>query len=95
VLQDVCPGHVAQHNDLPFDGPAYAIALDALKHPGPANPKRLKAAKVCKRDTLPGVKRADANARLQAYNGTLATLLGPTGPRAEGEPALASYATAG
>jgi hypothetical protein len=94
VLQDLCPGHQAQHNDLPFDGPAYQIALDALNHPGPASARRLNRAKVCASDTMPGVDRADAEARLAAYTGTLVQLLGPTGPKAQGEPALAPYARA-
>ena len=92
VLQDLCPGHTAQHNDLPFDGPAYQIALDALSHAGPASAKRLDPAKVCASDTMPGVDRADAEARLAAYTGTLGQLLGPTGPKAPGEPVLAAYA---
>jgi triacylglycerol lipase len=94
VLQDLCPGHQAQHNDLPFDGPAYQIALDALNHRGPAGAQRLKPAKVCASDTMPGVDRADAEARLAAYTGTLVALLGPMGPKAQGEPALAPYARA-
>jgi triacylglycerol lipase len=92
VLQDFCPTHMAQHNDLPFDGPAYRIALDALNHPGPASAKRLHPATICKDDTMPGVDRADAEARLTAYTGTLVGLLGPTGPKAPGEPPLAAYA---
>jgi triacylglycerol lipase len=92
VLQDLCPGHVAQHNDLPFDGPAYQIALDALNHPGAASARRLNAATVCASDTMPGVDRADAEARLAAYTSTLVGLLGPTGPKAAGEPPLAAYA---
>ena len=92
VLQDLCPGHAAQHNDLPFDGPAYWIVLDALNHPGPASARRLKPATVCASDTMPGVDRADAEGRLAAYTSTLVGLLGPTGPKAPGEPALAAYA---
>jgi triacylglycerol lipase len=92
VLQDLCPGHVAQHNDLPFDGPAYQIALDALNHAGPANTKRLHPATACASDTMPGVSRMDAEARLVAYTSTLVGLLGPTGPKAPGEPDVAAYA---
>jgi triacylglycerol esterase/lipase EstA (alpha/beta hydrolase family) len=92
VLQDLCPGHMAQHNDLPFDGPAYEIALDALDHPGAASAGRLRPATVCASDTMPGVDRADAEARLAAYTSTLVGLLGPTGPKAPGEPPLAAYA---
>jgi triacylglycerol esterase/lipase EstA (alpha/beta hydrolase family) len=89
-VQDLCPGHMAQHNDLPFDGPAWAIALDALDHRGPAELNRIDP-DACALDTVPGVNRADAEARLAAYTATLVELLGPTGPKAEGEPPLAPY----
>jgi triacylglycerol lipase len=92
AVQDVCPGHHAEHNDLPFDGPTYAIAVDALDHRGPADPTRI-GLSACQRDTMPGVTRAEADAKLQAYVGTLVELLGPNGPKAQGEPALACYAT--
>ena len=92
VVQSVCPGHKVDHNGLAFDGPAYAIAIDALDHSGTANPRRIDKA-VCKTDTMPATTRAEGNAKLQAYGGTLAQLLGPTGPKAKGEPALACYVT--
>jgi pimeloyl-ACP methyl ester carboxylesterase len=92
ALQDLCPGHRAQHNDLPFDGPGYAIATDALDHRGPADLSRIDAAAACADDMMPGVDRAYANARLAAYSATLAGYLGPSGPKAGGEPPLAAYA---
>jgi triacylglycerol lipase len=90
-VQDLCPGDSSQHNDLPFDGPAWAIAVDALDHRGPADLGRIDPG-ACSLDTVPGVSRADAEARLAAYSATLVALLGPTGPKAEGEPPLAPYA---
>jgi hypothetical protein len=90
-VQDLCPGDSSQHNDLPFDGPAWAIALDAIDHHGPADLARIDPS-ACALDTVPGVTRADAEARLAAYASTLVTLLGPTGPKAAGEPPLAPYA---
>ncbi len=90
TVQDLCPGHPAQHNDLPFDGPAYAIAIDALDHRGPAELGRIDPS-ACSQDTVPGVSRADAEARLAAYSTKLVELLGPTGPKADGEPPLAPY----
>jgi triacylglycerol esterase/lipase EstA (alpha/beta hydrolase family) len=92
AVQDLCPGHHAEHNDLPFDGPTYAIATDALDHRGPARTSRIDRA-ACRRDTMPGVTRAEADAKLQAYSGTLVQLLGPNGPKAPGEPRLACYVT--
>lgn len=92
AVQDVCPGHFVDHIGLAFDGPTYAIVLDALDHKGPAKPSRIDPA-VCLTDTMPGVDRADADARLLAYSPTLAELLGPNGPKAQGEPPLACYVT--
>ncbi|NBE49985.1 esterase/lipase family protein [Streptomyces boluensis] len=41
ALQDVCPVRVADHVTILGDSVGYALALDALKHPGPAVPSRL------------------------------------------------------
>jgi triacylglycerol esterase/lipase EstA (alpha/beta hydrolase family) len=90
LVQDLCPGHVVDHVSLAFDGPTYALALDALDHRGPADPSRVDTA-VCQTDTMPGVTRDEANAKLLEYAGTLQQLHGPNGPKAEGEPPLAGY----
>jgi triacylglycerol lipase len=91
VIQDICPGHKVDHVGTAYDGPTYALAIDALDHPGPAKAKRVGAA-ACRRDTMPGTTRAQADAKVQAYQSKLTTLLGPTGPKAAGEPPLARYA---
>jgi triacylglycerol lipase len=91
VIQDICPGHVVDHVGTAYDGPTYAFAVDALDHPGPANPKRVGKA-ACRRDTMPGTTRAQAAKKVAAYQSKLNVLLGPTGPKAQGEPALAKYA---
>ena len=91
TVQDLCPDHVVDHLGLAFDGPTYAIVTDALDHRGPADLDRIDPA-VCATDTMPGVDRADAEARVLAYQTTLAVLLGPDGPKAEDEPPIACYA---
>ena len=91
VIQDLCPGHKVDHVGLAYDGPAYVLAMDALEHPGPAKPKRV-GARTCRRDTMPGVTRAEADARVLSYQAKLSALLGPNGPKADGEPPLAEYA---
>jgi pimeloyl-ACP methyl ester carboxylesterase len=91
TVQSLCPSDQPQHNDMPFDGPAYALVIDALTHPGPADPRRVDSS-ACAQSTMPGVDHDDAEARLQAYSGTLIKLLGPDGPKAKGEPKLAAYA---
>ncbi len=91
-VQDLCPQHHVDHVSLAFDGPAYAIVIDALRHPGPARLSRISRA-ACQTDTMPGVTRAEANRELAMYSTILAAALGPHGPRAHGEPALAGYVT--
>jgi triacylglycerol lipase len=92
AVQDLCPGRAVDHNGLVYDAPSNAIALDALDHPGPAKLSRIDRA-VCQQDTMPGTTRGEADAKVQAYSGTLVELLGPNGPKAKGEPRLARYAT--
>ncbi|MFI7008790.1 esterase/lipase family protein [Streptomyces sp. NPDC050145] len=41
ALQDVCPVRAADHVTILADSVGYALALDALKNPGPAVPSRL------------------------------------------------------
>ncbi|WP_157126402.1 esterase/lipase family protein [Nocardia mikamii] len=53
MVQQVCPGHLADHGMLVFDPVAYALVLDALGHPGPADPSRVDRG-VCAQATLPG-----------------------------------------
>ena len=91
-VQDLCPAHHVDHVSLAFDGPTYAIVMDALEHSGPAKLSRISRA-ASQTDTMPGVTRAQANAELAVYSTILAKALGPDGPRAHGEPPLACYVT--
>ena len=90
VVQRLCPGHRVDHVGLAFDGPTFAIAMDALDHSGPARLGRIDRA-VCATDTMPAVSRPEADAKLAEYAGILDAALGPNGPRAEGEPPPACY----
>jgi hypothetical protein len=98
AVQDLCPDHHFQpaefaHVSLAFDGPAYAIATDALDHKGPAKLNRIDPASACSSPTMPGVTLDEAFAKLNQYAAQLAELLGPNGPKAQGEPPLAGYVT--
>jgi hypothetical protein len=96
LVQDICPDHhidpMIAHVSLAFDGPAYALVTDALDHAGPADASRVGSG-ACSPFTMPGVTLDQALAKVQSYFGTLAELLGPNGPKAQGEPALACYVT--
>jgi hypothetical protein len=55
---DICPGDIYEHLAIgTIDPVAYAIAIDALDHRGPANPKRVDQA-VCTKQFQPGVDPA-------------------------------------
>jgi pimeloyl-ACP methyl ester carboxylesterase len=98
AVQDLCPDHHFQpadfaHVSLAFDGPAYAIVTDALDHRGPAKLSRIDPNAVCSQPTMPGVTLEEAFAKLTQYAGQLAYLLGPDGPKVQGEPPMACYVT--
>ena len=55
AVQDVCPGYVADHLGVGgYDAVAWALALDALTHPGPAAPARLDRT-VCAAKFMPSI----------------------------------------
>jgi triacylglycerol esterase/lipase EstA (alpha/beta hydrolase family) len=56
AVQQVCPLDLSEHLAIgTYDPVAYALAIDALSHPGPADPRRLKGTGVCTRLFMPGV----------------------------------------
>jgi hypothetical protein len=55
AIQDICPLDLNEHNGLgTVDNVAYALAIDALEHPGPADPARIPSS-VCNDPLMPGV----------------------------------------
>jgi hypothetical protein len=61
ATQDVCPAEVFEHLLVGTVSPsAYALAIDALSHPGPADPARVDRA-VCAQLYQPGVDPASAS----------------------------------
>src|SRR5256885_8574327 len=71
ALQDVCPNDTADHLVIgSYDPVAWALALDALTHDGPADPARIDP-RVCAQQFMPGV---DASAFPQNWSRYLATI---------------------
>jgi triacylglycerol lipase len=91
-VQQLCPGRYVDHASLAFDAATFAIAVDAIDHVGPARLGRIDRS-ICGQDTMPGVTRAEANAKLIEYIPQLLAALRPGGPRAKREPRLACYVT--
>jgi hypothetical protein len=93
ALQDVCPANLGEHIAVgTYDPVAYAIAMDALTHDGPAVPARVSHA-VCRDAFMPGVDPAQFPG---AYADALSTIGGAllTHPRVAAEPPLKSYTLA-
>ncbi len=93
ATQDLCPLNVAEHLAAgTYDPVAYAIAMDALTHRGPANPDRIDPA-VCTQTLMPGVNPATFAADFGSAGGYLANVL-VTYPHVPEEPLLKAYVTA-
>ncbi len=91
AVQDVCPSNTSEHFIIgTIDATAYALAIDALEHDGPADPKRVPVT-VCAQPLQPGVDPVTGPAAgVQAlYNDE-----NSTGPESSSEPPLACYVTA-
>jgi triacylglycerol esterase/lipase EstA (alpha/beta hydrolase family) len=93
LIQDVCPGRPVNHGAEPVDAAVFALAMDALTHPGPADPSRVLAEQpdLCTQTYLPGLTPDDgATAQEVVYgNGGEAFALGPD---VSEEPPLRRYA---
>lgn len=93
ALQDVCPANVSEHLTTGTTDPvAFALALDALTHDGPADPERIPQS-VCTQTLLPGVDPFLLPFHLLAVTVEVATSLAGE-PRVTAEPPLRCYVTA-
>jgi hypothetical protein len=93
AIQSVCPADLTEHLGIGiYDNTAYRLALDALTHPGPADPSRV-AATACLSPLMPGI---DPSTFAADYAQTLAAVASAVAasPRTTSEPPLACYVTA-
>ncbi|MEV8437389.1 lipase [Actinosynnema sp. NPDC051121] len=92
-IQDTCPADTADHDGVgTVDPVAEALALDALRHRGPADPARLDPA-VCSRPLMSGANPA-THAADYAWMKEVQNQNYLRAPVAEREPALACYTSA-
>ncbi|HEY3239036.1 MAG TPA: lipase [Acidimicrobiia bacterium] len=89
AVQDLCPGRPVDHVQVIYDAVFYAVTMDALANPGPADPSRIQKS-VCAQGAMPGVDMGEAIQRTLEINKDLFTLAGEHHLKAE--PALAPYA---
>jgi hypothetical protein len=102
ATQDICPHDIYEHLAIgTVDPVAYALAVDALTHPGPADPARIPKS-VCAQTAMPGVSLLNLNTVLQIVSGLPTQASVPVGALAKttsgaaeltSEPALACYVT--
>jgi hypothetical protein len=71
LIQAVCPGRVVTHIGTGLDSVTFALAVDALKHRGPAKPSRLPA-NVCDHPYAPGLDEAATRSIIDAAGGLTA-----------------------
>jgi triacylglycerol esterase/lipase EstA (alpha/beta hydrolase family) len=96
AIQEVCPADVSEHLAVGTQSnTAYALAIDALTHPGPANPSRIDTSSVCNplNILMPGINKVTYPADLLAAAADLATNTA-TAPTVPAEPPLRCYVTA-
>lgn len=77
TLQDVCPNDPVEHNLILGDPLGYALALDAITHPGPADPRRIPRS-TCQQHFIPHGDFVGASAGLASM---LRFFTGITDPR--------------
>jgi pimeloyl-ACP methyl ester carboxylesterase len=94
AVQQICSGDTSEHMMVGTTDPvAYRLGIDAVDHPGPANPARI-ARSVCGEQYMPGVDPATATGNLAgSFGGAVVASFTPTG-MVTVEPALPGYTLA-
>jgi pimeloyl-ACP methyl ester carboxylesterase len=93
AIQQVCPLDVSDHLAIgTYDNTAYALAIDALTHPGPADPARIPSS-VCLQPLMPGVNPVTFATDELSSATEIAQAIAST-PFVPAEPPLRCYATA-
>ncbi len=93
AIQDVCRADLSEHLAIPASPTAYAIAIDAIEHPGhPADLRAVHVSQPCLPGTMPGVTPAAFLAGEAGVAGPIAQRL-ETG-KVSSEPPLRCYVAA-
>jgi triacylglycerol esterase/lipase EstA (alpha/beta hydrolase family) len=94
-IQRICPFDVSEHLAVgTYDPVAYALAIDALDHPGPADPARIDRKGLCLPTTLmPGVNPATFATQEAAFAASVAAAVAGA-EFIPAEPPLRCYVTA-
>jgi triacylglycerol esterase/lipase EstA (alpha/beta hydrolase family) len=92
ALQSICPLNVADHLAYWYDPVAYALVMDALTHPGPADPARINRG-VCLQLSMPYVNPLEIPTYTVHLYNVLFVQRFYTVPQTRSEPPLKCYVT--
>ena len=93
AIQQICPLDVNEHLGVGTHDPvAYALAIDALDHPGPADRSRVPSS-VCTQLAMPGVDPATVAAHVADFAASIAAAIAGA-EQVPAEPPLRCYVTA-
>ena len=92
LMQSICPTDTSDHLFIVNSPLAYALALDAITHPGPADPARINRG-VCRQSTIPGTDPVTSRTDILAAALDFA-VNAAQGKSAAVEPPLRCYVTA-
>jgi triacylglycerol esterase/lipase EstA (alpha/beta hydrolase family) len=93
AVQQICPLDVNEHLGLgTYDPVAWALALDAVDHSGPADPSRIPSS-VCTELAMPGVNPANVATDAAQFAAEIATAIAGA-EQVPAEPPLRCYVTA-
>ncbi|WP_051471770.1 alpha/beta hydrolase [Patulibacter minatonensis] len=88
AIQDICPNRLSDHLlDGTVDPVAFALTLDAIEHPGPADPARIDR-DVCSQLTIPGLDPVDALGKSLPLLRDIVSGVALSSPSLRSEPAL-------
>lgn len=91
AVQGICPLDLSEHLAMgTYDPVAYALAIDAFTHRGPAKPSRISKS-VCSQQFMPGVDPSAFASDYATYVAHVAAVLA-TARKTSAEPRLAPYA---
>ncbi|WP_033337818.1 esterase/lipase family protein [Catenuloplanes japonicus] len=94
LLQQVCPDNTADHIEIgTVDPVAFALTMNAITRPGPADPRALPAG-VCDETLMPGADPDTVATELATFLATAMAAIGAA-PVLPAEPALRPYVYAG